>query len=159
MLSLGQIISRFGCITVYHCYVDDTQLYFSVKPDDFSNLAALHNCLAAIKARMSQLNSDNTELLTTGPENTTNSIFQCIGPLALCVKPNSWKLGVITDPQLKLKHHVNKLVQSCFFQLRNIAKCSLSQAALACLQLVQNAAARQRLLNFELAQRNREYLA
>ncbi len=124
MLPLGQIISYFGCMSC-HCYVDDTQLYFPVKPNDFSNLATLHNCLATIKNWMSlsflQLNFDKTKLLIIGPENTTNGIFPCTSPLAPYIKPNL-NLGIIFDPRLKFEHLVNRLVQSCFFPLRSVPK-------------------------------------
>ncbi len=46
--ALGPDNPSLWCIA-YHCYANDTQLYLSVKPVDFSNLATLHNCLAAIK--------------------------------------------------------------------------------------------------------------
>lgn len=65
MLPLGQIISRFGC-TSYHCYTDDTQLYFSGK--DWISVNFLH------------LNSDKTELLIFGPENIAKGIIHHIGP-------------------------------------------------------------------------------
>lgn len=128
MLPLGQIINSLGCIS-YHCYTDDTQLYVCVNPDDFTNLDILQHCLAAIKDWMSlnflQLHSDKTEILIIGPVNNTSSILQHMGPLAPFVKSISRNLWVIFDPLLKFEHHVKKLVQSCFFQLRNIAKVRL----------------------------------
>ena len=98
MLPLGQIISHFGCIA-YHCYADDTLLYFTVKPDDFSNLDTLHYCLAVIKDWMSlnflQLNSDKTEFLIVDFRNTTKVNFHRTGPFGPCVKTNAGNLGIM----------------------------------------------------------------
>lgn len=38
------------------------------------------------------------------------------------IKTKSRNLGVIFNPQLKFDYHLHKLVKSCFFNLRNIAK-------------------------------------
>ena len=43
MLSLGSIIRRHGIS--FHCYVDDTQLYLSIKLDETKPLARLLACL------------------------------------------------------------------------------------------------------------------
>ncbi len=52
MLPFGYLICQYGCV-FYHCYVDDTQLYISVKPGDLSNLTTLRQCLAEISNWMS----------------------------------------------------------------------------------------------------------
>ncbi|MGL4878764.1 hypothetical protein, partial [Paraclostridium dentum] len=38
------------------------------------------------------------------------------------VKPVARNLGVLFDCNLSFEHHITKLVQSCFYHLRNIAK-------------------------------------
>ncbi|KAF7649941.1 hypothetical protein LDENG_00133700, partial [Lucifuga dentata] len=152
VLPLGHIIRQFNIIS--YCYADDTQLYMSFKPDSFANVDTLHCCLLVINSWMSsnypQLNPGKTEVLVFGPE------------------PRN--LGVIFDSNLNFDQHVTKLVQSCFLQLRNIAKMSsylpktvisqihafisscldycnslfscLAASATSRLQMVQNAAAR-----------------
>ncbi len=80
-----------------------------------SHSPQLFSCYKRLDVAQLSLTEFGQKLLIIGPENTTNDIFQCIGPLALYVKSNSRYLGVIFDPQFKFKHHVNKLVQSCFF--------------------------------------------
>ena len=43
-------------------------------------------------------------------------------PLSANVKTSARNLGVIFDSNLSFNKHVTTVVQSCFFQLRNIAK-------------------------------------
>ncbi len=45
-----------------------------------------------------------------------------LGPLGSNVKLASKNLGVLFDQYINFEGHIKKVVQSCFFQLRNIAK-------------------------------------
>ena len=61
---IGVICSRHDLC--YHCYADDTQLYFVIKsPDDWSDVTG--RCLSEIsawmKSNMLKLNEDKTELI------------------------------------------------------------------------------------------------
>ena len=123
MLPLGQLFSRFHEIS-YHSHADDTLIYFSAKPNNLNQLSSLHECLAATKEWMSQnflhLNPDKTEVLLIGPKIFVTAATQFIGPLQPNIKSTAKNLSIIFDQPSD--HHVNKLVQSCFLHLRNIAK-------------------------------------
>ena len=173
MLPLGQLFSRFHEIS-YHSHADDTLIYFSAKPNNLNQLSSLQECLAATKEWMSQnflhLNPDKTEVLLIGPKIFVTAATQFIGPLQPNIKSTAKNLSIIFNQYMTFDHHVNKLVQSCFLQLRNIAKISpilsstvleqpihtflfslldycnslyscLSQSSLKRLQLIQNTAA------------------
>ena len=62
LLPLGHVIHKCTYV-LYHCYANDSQIYFSFNPGRHSNLDSLHCCHAAIKNWMSsnllQLDSDN----------------------------------------------------------------------------------------------------
>src|SRR4029434_3433888 len=64
MLPLGGVIRRHNIN--YHSYADDTQLYISVTPNNYSSIDCLVNCIADINIWMSQnflqLNQDKTEV-------------------------------------------------------------------------------------------------
>ncbi len=73
MLPLGNIIRKYGIS--FHCYADDTQLYISTRPDETSKLSKLTECVKNVKDWMTNnfllLNSDKTEKLLIGPNNST----------------------------------------------------------------------------------------
>ncbi len=74
---IGNIIRKYGIS--FHCYVDDTQLYISTRPDETSKLSKLTECVKNFKDWMTnnflQLNSDKTEILLIGPKNSTQNIL------------------------------------------------------------------------------------
>ena len=72
---------------------------------------------------------DAQQLPTAQPRQTRCPYYRlrehfklCIGPLAVNAKQDSKNLGVTFDQHMNFESHVKKVVQSCFFQLRNIAK-------------------------------------
>uniref|UniRef100_A0A669C582 Reverse transcriptase domain-containing protein n=1 Tax=Oreochromis niloticus TaxID=8128 RepID=A0A669C582_ORENI len=174
LLPLQHIMGSFEDIS-YHCYADDIQLYISFMPEDLSKLQRLNDCLDLIKRWMAanflQLNEGKTEVLVCTPDRFLSQIVKALGPLSLYVKSSIRNLGVTFDSSLTLDGHVNSLVRSCFYHLRNVARLSpilsrseleiaihafissrldycnslfmcLSKGSLDRLQVVQNAAAR-----------------
>ena len=69
ILPLGQIIQSYGIH--FHCYMDGTQLYVTIKADDESQIMKLETCLYAVKKWMSEnflfLNSDKSKMLVIAP--------------------------------------------------------------------------------------------
>ena len=154
------------------------QLYFSFKSSDLNKLSILKDCLSSIKDWMSQnflqLNPDKTEVLIIGPENIRTEIQNFMGSASANFSnftSSSKNLGVLFDHKMNFEAYVKKVVQTCYFQLRNIAKIksllskqdleklvhafissrldycnslfpTLKRCSLHRLQLVQNAAAR-----------------
>uniref|UniRef100_A0A3P9LSI1 Reverse transcriptase domain-containing protein n=1 Tax=Oryzias latipes TaxID=8090 RepID=A0A3P9LSI1_ORYLA len=174
LLPLQHILSSFKDLS-YHFYADDIQLYVSFKPQDVVKIQTLLKCLDSVRSWMSdnflQLNESKTEVLVCAPDKCLPQIVESLGPLASFIKPSVRNLGVILDPVLSLDCHINSLVRSCFYHLKNIAKLShilsrsememlihafistrldycnsiftcLNEKSLERLQVVQNAAAR-----------------
>lgn len=81
------------------------------------NIGTLNDCLAAIKEWMS-LNFLSAKLR----QNLSlkwNPVSSLWPPM---LTPSSRKLDVIFDQNLNFDPHINKLVQTCFFQLQNVTK-------------------------------------
>ena len=102
----------------YHCYVDDTQIYFSAKPNNMNQLSRLHECLAVIKDWMSlnflHFNPDKTEIIYLALINLSLQLISLLDHYALTSNP---LLRIIFDQHMAFDLHVTKLVQSCFLQL------------------------------------------
>ena len=124
MLPLGEVIRRHGISLNF--YADDSQLYLPMKPNDPHMLSALRECLNDIKSWMAlhflQLNYKKTEILVIDPQQISEQILSSTGNLSKLIKPVARSLGVLFDSNLCFEQHITKIVQSCFYQLCNIAK-------------------------------------
>uniref|UniRef100_A0A673CRG3 Reverse transcriptase domain-containing protein n=1 Tax=Sphaeramia orbicularis TaxID=375764 RepID=A0A673CRG3_9TELE len=83
MLPLGQIFKRHNIS--FRCYVDDTQIYLPLRPDDPRSPPAVSDCLNDVNCWMAQnflqLNNSKSEIILFGPPNSTISIKNSLGPL------------------------------------------------------------------------------
>ena len=135
-------------------------------------LACLDDIKAWMALNFLNFNEKKTEVMVFGPNGSCEPLPPVdLGPLASYVKPTVSNLGVKMDSNFKMDKQISAVVKSSFFHLRQLAKvkplltpqhfetvihafitsrldyCNalyigVSQASLARLQLVQNAAAR-----------------
>ena len=124
MLPIGNIIRSHGIH--FHSYADDTQLYIPLKPGISGNVTHLLACLSDIKKWMSQnflqLNEAKTEIILFGPPMSTLPFHAELGTLSSNITLTARSLGVMFDPQLSFNKQITTVVQSCYHQIRNIAK-------------------------------------
>lgn len=122
MLPLSTIFRKYDLN--YHCYADDTQMYFPL--NHRMTLDKMANCLEDVKAWLSQnflsLNENKTEVVVFTPSSVHDTTNINLGILTPYVKPYVKNLGVILDSGLKLDRQVNQVVKSSFYQLRTLAK-------------------------------------
>jgi len=116
-------------VLIFHSYADDTQIYFTVQPNSVFPPSSLTSCLHDLKIWMAQnylkLNMEKTEILLVGPKSLdlTQHDFS-INIDGVLVQPSSTirNLSVLFDSRLCFEPHINQLVKSCFFHLRNIIR-------------------------------------
>ena len=166
---------------LHHLFADDKQLYSATTIAEIdATRKRLSRCILDVRdwcaSRRLQLNANKTELIWFGSAanlkklstmNLTLSVDNDVISPVEVVRD----LGVYLDAELTLKHHVNRVTSSCFFQIRrlrqirrvagpevtkrlvsafilsrldycNAALAGLPQTTLRPLQRVQNAAAR-----------------
>ena len=127
MLPLGQIFHKHGIN--FHCYVDDTQLYLSVKPDEVTQLSKMEACLLDIKEWMAQnfllLNSDKTEIMVVRPKSLRHNLsayMPNIDGISIMSSAVIKDLGVTLDSDLAFDAHIKNISRVAFYHLRNISK-------------------------------------
>ncbi len=125
MSSLGSVIQKHGFS--YHCYADDTQLYFSFQPDDPTVTNRIAACLSDISSWMMdhhlQLNLAKTELLVFSANPSLHHNFSIqLGSSTITPSRTARNLGVVIDDQLSFTDHIATTARSCRFALYNIRK-------------------------------------
>lgn len=67
-----------------------------------------------------QLNHSKTEILVFAPDQVSKNIVQHLGSSATNGQSFAKKLGVTLDYQLRFDEHIKTVIQSCYFDIRNI---------------------------------------
>ncbi len=127
----------------YHMYADDTQLYISISPlcaaPEAKVLPRIEHCFEDINCwtahNQLKLNNEKTEVIICGRKHDikhinipTIDIGGCDIPVCNSAVRN---LGVMTDPEVSMARHINRLCQSLHYHLCNIGKirCYLSRSS------------------------------
>ncbi len=115
MSSLGSVIQKHGFS--YHCYADDTQLYFSFQPDDPTVTDRIAACLSDISSWMMdhhlQLNLAKTELLVFSANPSLHHNFSIqLGSSTITPSRTARNLGVVIDDQLSFTDHIATTARS-----------------------------------------------
>jgi hypothetical protein len=116
-----------------HCYADDTQLYFSFKPDSNTSqqeaVQVMERCIEKIRHWMIHdkllINDNKTEFILIG----TRQQLAKLQPVNISVghseiKPSSnvRNLGCWLDSNLSMSTHVTNVCKAAFFYLHNIRR-------------------------------------
>lgn len=101
--------------------------FFNLNPgSDTTQLCSVLACLSDIKCWMSQnflqLNESKSEVLLFGPPNLTDDLKNKPRDLSFNVQLSIRNLGVMFDSNLCFDMQIAKVAQTCFLQIRNIAK-------------------------------------
>ena len=121
-----EITRRYGFLI--HGYADDLQLYQHCASSDMVSLnIRFINCLQGIQEWMSQnrlrLIASKTEVIWLGSSRRLKNLTLPAVVLSGCLIPLSTSvrsLGVIVDSGLTFSNHISKLVDNCYYHLRQI---------------------------------------
>ena len=113
----------------YHFYANDTQLYTTLSPENFSHsIQKLKNCLNNIQnfmfANKLKLNPDITEFILIGSQKNRNQLLPHfpINILGNQVSPaqSVRNLGVVFDSNFNFSNHVSQVIKSTRVQARHL---------------------------------------
>ena len=113
----------------YHFYADDTQLYITLSPTNFSHsMQKLKNCLNDIQNFMFtnklKLNPDKTEFILIGSKNNCKQVLPHfpINILGNQVSPaqSVRNLGVVFDSNFSISDHVSQVIKSTRVHARDL---------------------------------------
>ena len=123
LLPLGHIIRQHNIN--FHCYADDTQVYFKTQPNTTNTIQTLNTCLEDIRSWMTtnylQLNSSKTEAILIG---TTDQLAKAanISPSLdgqlISLSSVVTNLGLRFDPTLSFQAHIKHITKTSFFHLK-----------------------------------------
>ena len=113
---------------LYHFYVEDTQLFIHLSPDDsLKSFDRLKSCLNDIQVWMSEnklkLNPDKTEFIVFGAKDRYKWLSDSfpVNILGNCLPPTdvARNLGILFDAKFFFTNHINSVIKSCFISLRD----------------------------------------
>ena len=125
---ISSIIHSHSSIN-YHFYADDTQLYITLSPENFSHsIQKLKNCLNDIQnfmfANKLKLNPDKTEFILIGSQRNRNQLLPhfTINILGNQVSPaqSVRKHGVVFDSNFNFSNHMSQVIKSTRVQTRDL---------------------------------------
>ncbi len=107
--SLGLVIQKHGFS--YHCYANDSRLYFSFQPDDPTVAACIAACLSDISSWMKdhhlQLNLATTRLLVVSANPSLYHNFSIqLGSSTITPSRTARNLRVVIDDKLSFTDHI-----------------------------------------------------
>ena len=127
---LSKVISKTQGIN-HHLYADDTQVYnFFTKRNCDNSFKNLQNCLGNVQDWMFsnklKLNPDKTEFLIIGNK-SQRAKFSSKFPISLLDNdilpaPSARNLGVTFDSDFNFISHINSIVKSCNYHLRDFRR-------------------------------------
>ena len=111
----------------YHFYADDSQLYICIDDTEYAKIKVvqlLKDIRRWMCERKLKLNDRKTEIMLVrgnlrGDEAEEFGNLD-LGDFQLTPVPHAKNLGVLFDSALNFKNHVNSLVRSCNFHIRNL---------------------------------------
>ena len=127
---LSKVLSKPKDID-HHLYADDTQVWNSLTLNTFENsLSNLQNTLISVQDWMYQnklkLNPDKTEFLLIGNKCHRNKLLSKF-PInllgnSISPAPKARNLGVYFDEDFNFQNHINSIVKSCNYYIREIKR-------------------------------------
>ena len=124
MLPLAKIMEKNNIS--YRRYSDDTQIYITLSPGDYSPIQHLARCIEQINEWMCQnflkLNEDKTEVIIFGPKNERLKVNVHLQSTMLKTTDKTRNLGIIMDSYLNFNSHIRSVTKSAYYHLKNIAR-------------------------------------
>lgn len=124
MLPLAQIMKNIKIC--YHSYADDTQIYITISPGDYSPIQALSRCIEQINDWMNQnflqLNKEKTEIIVFGAKEERLKVSTQLQMVMLKTTNQARNLGVVMDSDLNFNSHIKTVTKSAYYHLKNISR-------------------------------------
>ena len=127
---LSSVLSKFKLIN-HHLYADDTQILNSVNTSNhISSFSSLKQSLLSVQDWMFsnklKLNPDKTEFMLIGNK-CHRKKFEQNFPIELfgsklSPTPTARNLGVTFDKDFNFQPHINNVVKSCFYHMRDFRR-------------------------------------